>query len=47
MGSGIAGNGKTATCPGTPENMDELCTELRYDCAKLNIPNVFYGLSAA
>jgi len=26
--------------------MDELCAELRYVCAQLNIPNVFYGLSA-
>jgi len=46
MGSGIAVMEKQPLVPGTPENMDELCTELRYVCAKLNIPNVFYGLSA-
>lgn len=46
MGSGIAVMEQTAIVPGTPENMGELCAELRYVCAKLNIPNVFYGLSA-
>jgi len=46
MGSGIAIMEKQPLVPGTPEDLDELSDELRSVCARLNIPNVFYGLSA-
>jgi hypothetical protein len=46
MGSGIAIMEKQPLVPGTPEDIDELSDELRSVSARLNIPNVFYGLSA-
>jgi hypothetical protein len=46
MGSAIAIMEKQPLVPGTPEDTDDLSAELRKVCGQLNIPNVFYGLSA-
>ncbi len=46
MGSGIAILERRPLVPSTPQNIEDLCKELRDVCQRLNIPNVFYGLSA-
>jgi hypothetical protein len=46
MGSGIAMLEKKPLVPNTPTGMAGLHLELRDVCQRLNIPNVFYGLSA-
>jgi hypothetical protein len=46
MGSAIAIMEKQPLVPDTPENVNDLSDELNEICLQLNIPNVFYGLSA-
>jgi RelA/SpoT family protein len=46
MSSGIAILEKQPPVPSTPLDIKELCAELRDVCERLNVPNVFYGLSA-
>ena len=46
MSSGIAILEKQPLVPLTPHDIKDLCSELRDVCKRLNVPNVFYGLSA-
>jgi hypothetical protein len=45
MGTAMAMNEKCAIVPNTPNKRPQLVSELREVCQKLNIPNVFYGLT--
>jgi hypothetical protein len=45
MSSGIAALERQPLVPSTPHDITDLCEELRDVCHRLNVPNVFYGLS--
>jgi hypothetical protein len=46
MGSAIALTERQPFVPGAPPSFEDLCGGLRDVCKRLNIPNIFYGLSA-